>query len=148
MTIYCWFRCATFQSSACCSLNGLQVQADIGAVRDLQYFMRFALGVYGWLLHAFRHAHKGLICAPCALSKLAPCVQAGCSCLCTKRNLGVQGDNCCRCNQTAVLKTFGEFWSPAHQPVSTCMALRPGITTVPTEAFRLPWTGAGLYVTE
>ena len=132
----------------CTFIAWLQVQADIDAVRDLQYFLRFALGVYGWLLDAFRHAHKGLICAPCALCKLTPCVQSGCSCFCTTRNLGVHGDNCCRCNQTAVLKTFGEFWTPADQPVSTLMEPCCRIIAVSTEAYRLPWAGLNLYVTE
>ena len=83
--------------------------------------MPFALGVYGWLLHAFRHAHKGMACAPCALCKLTPCVQSGCSRFCTARHPGVRGDNFCRCNTTAFHKTFSEFWRPADQPVSSLM---------------------------
>lgn len=92
------------------------VESDVAAIEDLHYYMPFALGVYGWLLHAFRHAHKGMVCAPCALCQLAPCVQSGCSCMCTERHPGIAGDNCCRCNQTGLTRTLAEFWPHGERP--------------------------------
>ena len=82
-----------------------------------QHFMKYALGVYGWMLYAYRKAGPCLLQAPCQMCTLCPCFQREhyeqtlgprCGC-CPTEAVGYRDDRCCRFDNTALLRTVWEF---------------------------------------
>lgn len=66
-------------------------------IPNLAFYMKFAMGSYGWPLYIYSHLCTGLCCLCC---KCRPCS-------CIRAENGVFSDNSCQCN-TAALKKWSD----------------------------------------
>lgn len=91
---------------------GVEERAQV--ISTAEHYMKYALGVYGWMLYAYRKGGVGFSCAPCAISELCTC------CCCRQerfygpqgnhgKRVGYKDDNCCHTNTSALLRTVWEF---------------------------------------
>jgi hypothetical protein len=96
---------------------GVEERAQVIVIAE--HYMKYALGSYGWMLYSYRKGGRCFSCTPCAIGEL-------CTCWCRRYGSffgaqndrgapGHRGDNCCRTNHSALLRTVWEFGSGGGQ---------------------------------